>query len=922
MTTARIARMEALFHAALQRPAAERSAFLAAEEPDAELRAAVERLLAHHTEGDAPLRDALHAAALGGGAGAPARERVGPYRLLRVLGAGGMGTVYLAERSLGDTRQKVALKLIRDFPTARARERLARESRLLAELSHPNIARLLDAGETPDGVPYLAMEYVEGASLHAYCDALDLRARLALFAQLCRAVQHAHQHLIVHRDIKPSNILVREDGTPVLLDFGIGKLLDDTARDATATHVFTPTYAAPEQVAGRAVTTAADIYGLGCVLYELLSDRDLHDVADGGRVPPPSAAAQDAARSRALRGDLDTLVGKAMHAEPERRYVSVQALSDDIDNYLAGRPLRAAPDSLAYRTRKFVARHRYAVLGVAAALALAAVFVWRLRAETERALVAEAHAQREAQSAKRSRDFLVSLFEAAAPDNALGHALTARELIDRGREHVDQELRDEPETAARLSLTIAGVYAALGDPKESVASGERALALVSADTPEHALLRADVLLTTAAEYDNIERFDDARRASAEALALRERYAPDDHEKIGAALAQCAGTAVRHGENAAARSYFDRALAELARAPRVEPVEQAEVLRGLSELDEREGKLKESLAHATEAERALAPLPAGSPERIDVLRMLAEAEVANGDAKSGIATLEKTLAIAHAALGEENNKVGNIENDLAVALNAEDRYREAIEHLEKSIAITERLRPGSGVATAFSTVNLGSLYESLGDYEKAETLMRKGIAAIEAQTPDEPQLYFFRGNLARTLMLRGDLVGARAMIERSLHDIAVREGEKSFGYAFQEFRLVRIEYMAGHLDAADDDLREVVATMDPMLPSEHPLRTQFEVLRGMIAKARGDLDGARKHFEAAETRAAGSALDLAIVRMRLAGVLLAQGDLVAARGKLDESLPELEKTLLPAAVEVVEARGYAAELETREAAARR
>ncbi|HSS07683.1 MAG TPA: serine/threonine-protein kinase, partial [Rhodanobacteraceae bacterium] len=315
MNTSRIARMEALFHAALERPALEREAFLATEEPDAALRAAVERLLAHHAAGDAPLRDMLDAAIADTTAAWPARERIGAYRLLRELGAGGMGTVFLAERDLGGTRQQVALKLIRDFPTTHARERLTRESTLLAELNHPNIARLLDAGETAERVPFLAMEYVEGVSLEDFCTShdLDVRARLRLFSALCRAVQHAHQHLIVHRDIKPSNILVREDGTPVLLDFGIGKLLDEASRDATATRVFTPAYAAPEQIAGRAVTTATDIYGLGCILFELLCGRALHEGGETGRMPAPSAVT-DGALSRTLRGDLDRLVGKAMHA--------------------------------------------------------------------------------------------------------------------------------------------------------------------------------------------------------------------------------------------------------------------------------------------------------------------------------------------------------------------------------------------------------------------------------------------------------------------------------------------------------------------------------------------------------------------------------------------------------------------------------
>ena len=234
----------------------------------------------------------------------PARERIGTYRLLSELGAGGMGTVFLAERELGDTRQRVALKLIRGFPTREARARLARERTLLAELNHPNIARLLDGGDSEDGQPYLVMEYVDGELLLAYCAkrALGVEARLALFVQLCRAVQHAHQHLIVHRDIKPANVLVREDGTPVLLDFGIGKLLDGTDPDAAATRVFTPAYAAPEQVEGRHVTTATDVYALGCVLFELLSGASFVDASAKTSAPRPStAASRSAARASSAR---------------------------------------------------------------------------------------------------------------------------------------------------------------------------------------------------------------------------------------------------------------------------------------------------------------------------------------------------------------------------------------------------------------------------------------------------------------------------------------------------------------------------------------------------------------------------------------------------------------------------------------------
>jgi serine/threonine-protein kinase len=907
----RFQRVEHLFHAALDLPAERREVFLQTGEADESIRAAVRGLLQRHYAGDTTLRAAVADAAT-----MPAQ--LGPYRVIRELGVGGMGTVLLAERLLGDTRQRVALKLIRGFPTAQARERLARERTLLAELNHPNIASLVDAGETADHVPYLAMEYVEGTPLLAFCAAHDygIRDRLLVFAQLCRAVQHAHQRLIVHRDIKPGNVLVRDDGTAVLLDFGIGKLIDDTARDDTATRVFTPAYAAPEQLAGKTVTTATDIYGLGAVLYELLTRRSLLDVRVGDQVPAPSKVARD--DTRVLRGDLDTLTAKAMHVEPERRYASAQALADDVDNYLHGRPLAAAPDSVAYRARKFVARHRYGVAAAGLVALLVVAFVVELDVQRERALQAEAHAEREARSANRSRDFLVSLFQQAAPDNTLGHALTARELIDQGGARVETELKDEPESAARLGATISEVYAALGDPKAAIARGEKALALATGDSSDRALLRADILTILSSVYDDTERFDDARRAGEESLALRQRYTPDDHFNIARAITDLGNAAVRHGDNDVARKHFDRAIAEFARVKDVDPVEIANVLRGLAEIDIDEGKTADAIAHVQQSLDQMAALPPQSPERIEPWRTLARAQIAHGDPAAAIAVLSHALDVARESLGDNSTKVSNVENDLAVAFNAQGRYREAIAHLETSIAIDEKLRPGERVATAFTVINLGSIYENMGDYEKSEALMRQGIAAIEAATQDEPQLDYFRANLSRTLMFRGKLDESRRLLERSLAAAAAKDGEASFGYGFQLFRLVRLEIASGNLDAAEQALRDAERTVDPLLPKQHPLRAQLLVMHGMVARRRDDLAVAQRDFESAEAMQLAlhdaDPVSLAVTRTRLGLVLLARGDIDGARRRSDESLAILEAALTPTANDLKEARDFKAELE--------
>jgi serine/threonine-protein kinase len=266
-------------------------------------------------------------------------------------------------------------------------------------------------------------------------------------------------------------------------------------------------------------------------------------------------------------------------------------------------------------------------------------------------------------------------------------------------------------------------------------------------------------------------------------------------------------------------------------------------------------------------------------------------------------------------------VANVENDLAVALNSLGRYRDAIGHLGTSITITEKLRPGDRAATGFDRMNLGSIQENLGDYAAAEQLMRLAIVSIETETPDEPQLDFFRGNLARTLMFRGDIAGARALIERALTGIAVREGKKSFTYAFQTNRRARIELAAGNVDAAEQATNDAYQTLDPLLPPQHALRAQFALLRGLIARDRGKLELAQRELEVAakaqQVLSSRNPVALAEIRCALAGVYLARGILPAARRTLDASLPVLEQTLLPQAVARVEAHRYAEELARRE-----
>jgi eukaryotic-like serine/threonine-protein kinase len=388
---------------------------------------------------------------------------IGPYRLLNPIGEGGMSSVWRAEREDGVLRRKVALKLPHWWALSKLTDRAAQERDILATLEHPNIARLYDAGITADGRPYLALEYIEGRPIDTYCQQTGavVRLRIQLLVQVVRAVAYAHSRLVVHRDLKPSNILVDAQGQVHLLDFGIAKLIEASSANNKAftqvgARVLTPEYAAPEQMIGQPVTTQSDVYSLGMVAYELLTGRAPyqittptsaeHDVLSS-IVAPPSSVAQAGDAARALRGDLDTIIGKALKKEPSERYASAAALADDLERYLRGDPVLAQPDSTSYRLRKFASRNRLAV-GAAAAvvLALAAgllVATWQLRIARE-----------EKRHAEEVKEFVASIFRSADPYFSGSREMTAAKLLTLAKDRIDREMASQPANAAELLLIV------------------------------------------------------------------------------------------------------------------------------------------------------------------------------------------------------------------------------------------------------------------------------------------------------------------------------------------------------------------------------------------------------------------------------------------------------------------------------------
>jgi tetratricopeptide (TPR) repeat protein len=444
--------VRALFHDASERPADARALLLS--EADPRVREEVESLLAAH---DAPtpfmeksvweLIDTHQGERLAG-------SLIGPYRIVRQLGHGGMGTVFLAVREDAEFTHRVAIKLVRGGEALV--QRFRQERQILASLEHPNISRLLDGGTTTDGLPYLVMEHVDGVPIDEYCRAhhLSVNDKLRLFLQLCDAVQHAHRALVIHRDIKPANVLATADGTAKLLDFGIAKLAStDTRVDATATRLMTPQYASPEQLLGRAVTTSTDVYSLGLLLFELLTETRPFD----GETRTPATEAplpSSVTTARGLRGDLDTIVLAALEVDPARRYGSVERLADDVRRHLSGHPVAARRATFGYRATKFVRRN---LLAVAAAAAIVIVTVIAFAATLHQKRIAE---RRFDEVRSLAHAVVFELHDAIAP---LPGSTPARALlVRRALVYLDQ-LATESQDNTPLRLELAGAYLKIGD---------------------------------------------------------------------------------------------------------------------------------------------------------------------------------------------------------------------------------------------------------------------------------------------------------------------------------------------------------------------------------------------------------------------------------------------------------------------------
>ena len=688
---------------------------------------------------------------------------LGDCHLGERIGTGGMGAVYLAEQRKGTLRRQVAVKVIkRGLDTEQVLARFGAEQRILARLEHPGVARLYDSGVTPDGRPYFVMEYEAGQPIDEYCTSrgLALEPRLALFLDVCAAVDAAHRNLVVHRDLKPGNILVTDDGRVKLLDFGIAKLLepdDATPHTHTGVRPMTPDFAAPEQLAGGPITTAVDVYGLGLLLNLLLTGR--RAAPDTEPTPPSDANPRWARR---LRGDLDTLVLVALRREPERRYPSVQALAEDIRRHLAGRPIGARRDRFGYVFGKFVRRNRSAVAVAAAGLTLVIGFAVGMAALAHRSARQADVIRSERDRAEQVTSLLADMFATSDPygDTPAGSdTLRVGDFLRVRATPMLARLDAQPELEADLAQLLARLHGNLGAPQEALPLVERAL---------------------------------ARR--------RALYGPE-HDKVAQSLDYLGTVRQELGDYDAAYASFEEALAMRRRLHGERNLEVAESLNNLGVILHHLGRGDEALERGREAlaiRRAV--LGNAHPDVAQSLNNLGASLYAAGRMDEAEPLLREALAIRRASLGEGHPYVGNTMSNLAQLQRDRGELDDAESLFRGAIAIwAESLGPEHPQLSG-GYYNLGRLLEQRGELAGAADALRRGHA-IDLATLGPEHVYVADGAMAlgRVLLASGDPAAADPYLAR----------------AVSVYRLQR--------DEDDPDLRRAAALLEECLRAREGAR---------------------------------------------------------------------------------------------------
>ena len=782
-------------------------------------------------------------------------ERVGVYRLVREIGHGGTSLVFLAERDDGQFSQQVALKVLRPGRDSEIDHgRFRAERQILASLNHPNIARLLDGGVTEDGLPYLVMEYVDGVPIDRYCraGALATSQRLQMFVTVAEATQYAHRSLVIHRDLKPSNILVTADGQVKLLDFGLAKLLAPNGHATvplTTQRWMTPEYAAPEQVRGDPATTLTDVYQLGAVLYELLSEklpfgtreRSAYElnraILEDEPVPPSSAASRSE-----LRGDLDAITGKALRKEPEQRYASAQDLADDVRRHLSGRPVLARKQTALYRARRFILRNRVAVAAAAALVVLLGAYASTVTVNARRARATLARVEQEKSKAEGSTRFLVGLFSQAVPGLGPRDTITAQQLLERG-ERQAAALRDQPLAHAQMLSVLGTIHRNMRSFDKSEALLTEALRLRRASLGEEHVDVADNLYQLGMLARSRAHNDTARRLLRQALAIQTRLLGDEHP----VTLETAMRLAHLGSLEEVVAHDRRSLAISRRVNGPEHLATAEAMLRL-------GMSLRTRGHLAEAEREL---------------------------RGSLEMLERLTPSDHEAIARHLQH-------LASLMTAVGRLDEAEQLHRRQLMLQERLFGTSDTRLAGALRSLADVLMLKGEPDEAEQLIRRDVANHQrALGEDHIDYAWSLAELAWIAERRGRLAEAESLRRRELAIARRTYGAENANTAGTLYHLGLVLIQEGKHDEAERALADASTFRARVAGADAPITVGILPAIAQLARARGQFARADSllHHALAVYRRAGypdEQQDVQRVHRELAALYDARGNADSAR----------------------------------------
>jgi serine/threonine protein kinase len=760
-----------------------------------------------------PALGAIDDAGVAATGGLQAGERLGPYELIRPLGTGGMAEVWLARRADGAFKREVALKLpLLMRPRRDLEPRFAREREILASLTHPHIARLYDAGFSQHGQPYLALEYVAGTPLTNYCDdhRLTLRERLELFGQVLSAVQYAHANLIIHRDLKPSNILVNAEGQVRLLDFGIAKLLSEGQATETeltqlAGRALTPDYAAPEQIAGAAITTAADVYALGVMFYEILTGDRPYRLKRGSRgaleeailnteplAPSRMWLDEKAAQARAtsprklvgtLKGELDTIAMKALKKSPGERYATANAFGEDINRFLRGEVVLAQPDSVAYRTVKFAKRHWVAIAVVSALLLTLAGGLATTRYEARIAAEQRDIAIQEAATSDQVTKYLVSLFDLASPDRTGGKPIDARTLVDQGQAQFASGLGRQPLLRERMLAAIGTLDCKIGRSDQCRQDLEEALRIQSSQPGGDPMMLAQLQYQLGAAYNMAGRGNEAFALLRRAEPVFEGRRPQDNSQLAGLWYQLGFAERLNLQQPEAQAALQKARSLLRDSHGQDTLQSADVLGQLAIVDAESSDPTEAVDLAAKRlDLVRGGYGSGDLRYFDALNDYAEVANNVNEYSASEEAWKKVIDGYVKFVGRSSDKTINAELSLADALYQQNKLKDSIQWFRQSVQD----------------------YRGQGDLNKSEY-----VGAL--------------GGLSQVLVLYGDYRGAEAA-QREAHDISQRMG----GPTQWDAAVVGLKW--GNRLALIGDTEHALALLKPELPGDSRAARTFKGLR--------------------------------------------------------------------------------------------